>query len=108
MALQPFQAKGKFFQNPPQFSGTRAVQAPLAGKEGQKGEIKMNYRLNLALMLAVFSIVTYNVCAAYEDMSDVAIEEKFQTIGLLEGNNKAAFIIPPRKPDIAAHQLASL
>jgi hypothetical protein len=66
----------------------------------------MNYKLNLALMLVVFSAVTYNVCKAYEGMDQIAVEDKFQEIGLLE-NTKVAFIIPPRKP-AQTSQVASI
>lgn len=58
----------------------------------------MNYRLNLYLMLLVFSVVTYNVCMAYQDMQDVSVQGKFQEIGLLEGGKSAAFIVPAHKP----------
>jgi hypothetical protein len=57
----------------------------------------MNYKLNLALMLVVFSAVTYNVCKAYEGMDQIAVEDKFQEIG----------IIPPRKP-AQTSQVASI
>lgn len=67
----------------------------------------MNYRLNFYLMLAVFSVVTYNVCMAYQDMQDVSVQGKFQEIGLLEGH-KAALIIPARKPASPSSQLAAL
>lgn len=67
----------------------------------------MNYRLNLYLMMAVFSVVTYNVCMAYQDMQDVSVQGKFQEIGLLKGQ-KAAAVVPPRKPAAPSSQLAAL
>ena len=66
----------------------------------------MNYRLNLYLMLAVFSVVTYNVCMAYQGMRDVSVQGKFEEIGLLE-SQKEAFITPPRK-HAPVRQLAAL
>ncbi len=57
----------------------------------------MNYRLNLFLMLLVFSAVTLMVCMAYENMNNINVQTKFQEIGLLEGATQLA--VPPRKPD---------
>ncbi len=56
----------------------------------------MHYKWNFALMIVVFSIVTYNVCMAYQAMDDTSVKNKFETIGLLEseaflsGNKLAA------------------
>lgn len=44
----------------------------------------MNYKLNFALMLVVFSVVTYNVCMAYQEMQDVSLSGQFQKIGILD------------------------
>ncbi len=66
----------------------------------------MNYRLNFALMILVFSVVTYNACMAYQNLNDVNVHGKFQTLGLLETPNK--FLVPPRKPLMPDNQLASL
>jgi len=66
----------------------------------------MNYRLNLVLMLVVFSVVTYNVCMAYQDMNDVSVQGKFEEIGLLQ-DSQPNFIIPAKKPSLSA-QLAAL
>lgn len=65
----------------------------------------MNYRLNLYLLILVFSIVTYNVCMAYQDLGNVNVQGKFQTIGLLE--TPVAIIIPARKPASTGHEFAS-
>lgn len=43
----------------------------------------MNYKLNLLLLMAVFSVVTYNVCMAYQDLEDVNVHGQFERIGLL-------------------------
>lgn len=67
----------------------------------------MNYRLNFALMLLVFSVVTYNVCMAYQDLQDVNVHSKFQEIGLLEELGEKTALIPPRKP-LQDNQLASI
>lgn len=67
----------------------------------------MNYKLNFALMLLVFSVVTYNVCMAYQEMADVNVHDKFQQIGLLEEPDLKTALIPPRKP-LQDNQLASL
>lgn len=67
----------------------------------------MNYRLNLYLMLFVFSVVTYNVCMSYQGMEDVSVQGKFEEIGLLESESSSAFIIPARKPATAS-ELAAL
>jgi hypothetical protein len=68
-------------------------------------ESDMNYRLNLCLLMLVFSVVTYNVCMAYQDMEEVNVQGKFQEIGLLETPVK--FLILPRKPTPPEHELAS-
>lgn len=65
----------------------------------------MNYKLNFTLLLLVFSIVTYNVCMAYQDMEDMNVQDKFQQIGLLETPKN--FFVPPRKP-LQDNQFASL
>ena len=65
----------------------------------------MNYRLNLALMLLVFSVVTYNVCMAYQNMDDINVHGKFQQIGLLE--EQKTVLLPPRKP-LQDNEFASL
>lgn len=68
----------------------------------------MNYKLNFALMLLVFSVVTYNVCMAFQDMEDTNIHGKFQQIGLLEDQSQTkTALIPPRKP-LKDNQLASI
>lgn len=66
----------------------------------------MNYRLNFALMLLVFSVVTYNVCMTYQEMEDINMHGKFQEIGMIETPHD--FIVPPRKPGIPESQVASL
>ena len=65
----------------------------------------MNYKLNFAAMLLVFSIVTYNVCMAYQNLEDINVHGKFQQIGLLE--QKHDFLIPPRKPIPPTQELAA-
>jgi hypothetical protein len=67
----------------------------------------MNYRLNFALMLLVFSVVTYNVCMAYQSLEDVNVHGKFQQIGLLEEQSAKTALIPPRKP-LKDNQLAAI
>ena len=66
----------------------------------------MNYKLNLILLIAVFSVITYNVCMAYQNLGDVNVQGQFQKIGLLETPEK--HIYPPRKPAMPQNQLASL
>jgi hypothetical protein len=67
----------------------------------------MNYRLNFALMLLVFSVLTYNVCMAYQDLQDVNVQGKLQQIGMLEEADAQASLIPPRKP-LQDNQLAAI
>lgn len=66
----------------------------------------MNYRFNFALMMLVFSVVTYNACMAYQDIDSVNLQGKFEEIGLLNAP-KVAFV-PPRKPAMPGNQMASL
>lgn len=66
----------------------------------------MNYKLNLLLLIAVFSVVTYNVCMAYQNLEDVNVHGQFEKIGLLETPEK--HIYPVRKPLNTENQLASL
>lgn len=66
----------------------------------------MNYKLNLLLLIAVFSVVTYNVCMAYQNMEEVNVHGQFEKIGLLEAQEK--HIYPARKPLAPENQLASL
>lgn len=66
----------------------------------------MNYKLNLFLLIAVFSIVTYNVCMAYQDLENVNVQTQFQKIGLLETQEN--HIYPPRKPASPHNVLASI
>jgi len=56
----------------------------------------MNYKLNFAALLLVFSVVTYNVCMAYQNLDDVNVHGKFQQIGLLETPH--TMFVPPHKP----------
>lgn len=66
----------------------------------------MNYKLNLFLLMAVFSVVTYNVCMAYQDLETVNVQGQFEKIGLLEAPVK--HIYPARKPVNPDNQMASL
>lgn len=66
----------------------------------------MNYKFNFALMLLVFSVVTYNACMALQSMENVNVQSEFREIGLLH-TPKTAFV-PPRKPALPDSQMASL
>lgn len=68
----------------------------------------MNYKLNFAVMMLVFSVVTYNVCMAYQNLESLNVQGKFQQIGLLESQTSAAVIIPPKKPSASSRELAAL
>lgn len=64
----------------------------------------MNYKLNLVILLILFSAVCYNVLMAYEAMERVDVQERFRYIGLLE--TPEIFPIPQRKPAYEAQMAA--
>lgn len=63
------------------------------------------FRVTLWLFGLLFIATIYNAVTAYNAMGAMNVQERFEKIGLLEGDG-ISFPIPPRKP-LMINELAS-
>ena len=67
----------------------------------------MAFKMTLWLLALMFTATIYNVVTAYNAMGSVDVQQRFETIGLIEYSNPQGFIIPEHKPAPPETELAS-
>lgn len=58
----------------------------------------MAFKMTMWILALMFAATIYNVVGAYAALDEVNVQERFETIGLIEYSNPHGYIIPAHKP----------